>query len=779
MPLIPANAIPAGDWEIGVAVGVPGGIPTTRSNFINVTDAPYNADNTGATDAQPAIQAAIDASIADGSSEGVYCPAGTYRLEAPLTMGVGFSNRSFVGDGSELTIFMDYFGAPFVIGSASGTTDYGESFSDRTITSGNTANSTTIGINGSTTNYPVGRCLVIQFENDDTYPNFNVGASNVWTEQSGVTQAVKISSKGASSFTFSPPLFETRTGTAIVRALTFQADSIGLEGFKIDCSNVSALRSLYLANCWGSWIVDVEITQSNNYGIVMENCVQCELRQVFVHDGKTTGTNGAGLLCGTWSCLVVDSIFVETFPMWEVNGSSGNVFAYNYTGNTSQTNNNHGPFCRFNLYEGNGIGFMISDGYFGGAGPECHYRNFFHSAAVNGINLRRGSRQFALAGNVITIGPIGDDGYPNIGNTSYSGTCQLSLGDPWKDFLMTGQLTLRSGDTIGEITLDSGDLFYSVGTPHNFTIYWGSPPSNFANCVVTSYNSGTHVVGFTASGGTLPVLGTLFQIGAGSFFDGDPATSTFQELDLDVAATTTDKGNFCVNENTFSSLDGDVLVDSLIFPSEPDFVTDAGKPWPTFDSEDPGSVNILNLPAAARFFAGLPPAPPEFVVEVDISGDPIDGNLLTAIDGIADGNPPPDYTYQWRRDGVDIGGATTSTYLLTGADIGTIISVLKTAENTEGSDTSEAFTEEIEPFLGDDLVLNQVTNSSPVTELWLRAPVVDGVAGFFEYYVFAHSGDYPSQPVNGFAYARFGTPQDHVYVFQGTVTEEEAVASVP
>ena len=55
--IIPADRL--ADWKPGVTVGVPGGIPTNRTHLIDVTKAPYNADNTGAADAQRAIQKAI------------------------------------------------------------------------------------------------------------------------------------------------------------------------------------------------------------------------------------------------------------------------------------------------------------------------------------------------------------------------------------------------------------------------------------------------------------------------------------------------------------------------------------------------------------------------------------------------------------------------------------------------------------------------------------------------------------------------------------------------
>lgn len=58
-------------------------MPTTV--FINVTDAPYNADATGASDASADIQDAIDDAHANGGGV-VQVPAGKYKLESGLTL---------------------------------------------------------------------------------------------------------------------------------------------------------------------------------------------------------------------------------------------------------------------------------------------------------------------------------------------------------------------------------------------------------------------------------------------------------------------------------------------------------------------------------------------------------------------------------------------------------------------------------------------------------------------------------------------------------------------
>jgi hypothetical protein len=71
------------DWTPGVAVGVPGGIPTDPQRQIDVTRPPYGADKTGVAESHRAIQAALDAA----SPGDVVClPAGTYKLASTLTL---------------------------------------------------------------------------------------------------------------------------------------------------------------------------------------------------------------------------------------------------------------------------------------------------------------------------------------------------------------------------------------------------------------------------------------------------------------------------------------------------------------------------------------------------------------------------------------------------------------------------------------------------------------------------------------------------------------------
>lgn len=73
-----------------------------------------------------------------------------------------------------------------------------------------------------------------------------------------------------------------------------------------------------------------------------------------------------------------------------------------------------------------------------------------------------------------------------------------------------------------------------------------------------------------------------------------------------------------------------------------------------------------------------------------ISGTQTVGQTLTVSAGTWSGTPVPSYTYQWKRAGINISGATSSTYLLLTADQGKDVSCDVTATNASGSATATA-----------------------------------------------------------------------------------------
>lgn len=68
-----------------------------------------------------------------------------------------------------------------------------------------------------------------------------------------------------------------------------------------------------------------------------------------------------------------------------------------------------------------------------------------------------------------------------------------------------------------------------------------------------------------------------------------------------------------------------------------------------------------------------------------ISGTNTVGSLLTTTNGTWSGSLPITYTYQWLRNGLNISGATSSTYTLVTADTSNVVSCKVTATNSVGS----------------------------------------------------------------------------------------------
>jgi len=92
----------------------------------------------------------------------------------------------------------------------------------------------------------------------------------------------------------------------------------------------------------------------------------------------------------------------------------------------------------------------------------------------------------------------------------------------------------------------------------------------------------------------------------------------------------------------------------------------------------------LQSPLAARR-GGVPdPAPPVNVSLPSIMGTPAVGSEVTANQGGWSGYPSISYAYQWRRDGVNISGATAQTYTIQAADYEADLDVVVSATNTEG-----------------------------------------------------------------------------------------------
>lgn len=776
-------------WVPGVDVGIIGGIPV-RTNIVNVTGLVFDDP-----DAEAANTAIINGFIA-GASDGdvILLPSGTFWGGFSFTPSQ--SNRTVRGAGMDVTIIKVSTNVAAFAGSSS---DYDHNFptSDNIDSSGtHIRGDDTITITDTSDFYSGAMALLnIQNNRDDAGIEdgsipfvYEVRPINEFTRR----QMIRVESKTSSTITFNPPLLFNAPGSDIKITLFRQrCVGVGIEDITFDCEDATTQWGVWFDQCYGCWMKNLRVMRVYNYAIFLSNSLHCEVRGCFMDRRKSGGSNGSALLSNlVGNSLIEDNILYRNNPLIEVNeGCTGNAVLYNLFEDprpNAGIDSNHNPHNSYNLYEGNITPNVQCDGYYGSTSEDTVYRNWITGFAAGDfvfiVSLNRFTRYYGVVGNIIgTSGwPYGDNPYsmgnPNIGNGSYVGTAQPSDGDFWGDWKGTGTLTERVDDTHGTITLDPpctiGPFYVGV-----FFREFGSGPSgNLVMEYLSIVIDGNDVSFTTFGGGILPPLDSFLEV--------YPGENGFQELDLDVATTTILKANY----HQFGSggpgipagqeLGGDTLFDSLAYSETPDWWP-GDLAWPPFDPLDPGSPSYDNIPAGARWLEMTPPSAPEIISPCTVSGSPVDGQLLTAIPGAVTGNPTPDTTWRWERDGTPIIGATSITYLLTDDDVGHDVGPVQIETNTEGFDESVATPLTILAFTGDQLVVTQVANASPVTELWLRGALTDGVSAPLAYYLVHHSGDYPTQPENNFVYARFGTPQDNVYVFDGTISQAEAIASVP
>ncbi len=635
--LIPPSRL--ANWASGIQVGVPGGIDQyrpggtkARTKLIDVTQEPYFADKSGATDAQNAIQTAINAA---GNGEVVWIPAGNYRLNKALRVGAK-DNITIRGEGPTRTILNLNITSGFqgiVVGTDA---DYLWNYPDYPITGSPSKGSTVLNV-GSTSaleSYPnggIGAMVHVSVLNDTTLPVVHVSGYQRVRHFKALVKA-----KTSNTITIFPPIpfdlpvnLEPRfaaAGTASV------AENVGLEDFAVNGANMTVggvlVSFLQTIGCWAN---NVHVTNTRNFHLSLADSLLNEVRKCDLRSRNVAGSNGAALLMNSSSsCLIEDNIMVDNFPLIEVNsGSTGNVIAYNFCAQTIGVaiDTNHGPHSSFNLYEGNVTPNFQCDGYFGGASEDTIFRNWIHGrkGAITSLkpaegpglclNFNRFTRNYNVVGNVIGWpgvtsysypGPMtsSDWGMPYIGSFDHLGTVEPSKGVWWA--VWDGRAMVRRGafkaDAAYSNTNSSRDVVDHVGTSSKDT------------------NGGT-ILQWIADNPAKNGLSTWDTPGTSD--DWRPlSANSFRELDKDVFNTLLLKANYRTDLNEISvgeALVAETLPDSLFRREKPAWFGDLA--WPPFSPNSPVNASYDDIPAGYRYLnggsdaPGQPDVPPPAIME--------------------------------------------------------------------------------------------------------------------------------------------------------------------
>jgi len=413
-------------WEPGVA----GGIPVRTAIFADVTQAPYNANNSGAANAAAAIQSAINACPAD---QVVFLPAGTYRLDTSLKMKERVTLR---GAGPRSSVLRYSGGGDYVVRFASGSYEWDFSSSaPASLTGGITKGSTNITANN---NWAAGDLVLIdELEDSDLYENDGNSGTCTWCGRANGerchSQIVEILSRTASSATINPPLYSNFKTASKPQGVRIKGviKLAGIESLGITNVNGAARDTLIFEAAYKCWVKDCDISVSRRRHMWMYHSIWCEIRDSSFHHGVGEDWNspnygpdrGYGLFLGqgSTSCLIENNDFYKLhFSVAFEGGCSGNVISYNFVTNVMYTEGetpqpsigNHGSHPMMNLWEGNVLrSKVLLDSYWGSSSHTTVFRNRISNMAVNNgqqalqyvfiFDIWKNNRFHNIVGNVL------------------------------------------------------------------------------------------------------------------------------------------------------------------------------------------------------------------------------------------------------------------------------------------------------------------------------------------------------------------------------------------
>lgn len=390
---LPSINMPSGGVATWQAAGVNGGIPDTSSWVVyDVTQSPYNADNTGVSDASVAIQAAIDAAIAANPSGCiVYLPTGSYRIDTTLSVTATYNydlvnhNLSLVlrGDGPDSTFINGNVSSGSIIAFDSGTGEQGFF----TISSGTPARGDTTATLSSVSGLAVGQYITIRHDESEALIASGINLTGNYSR----SQIVKITNIATSTITFTPALNEGFSLDDTAHTLS-QIQNSGIEDLRVTNTGGGGQHNIAFSGCFDSWITNVESVDPVKWHIRLKSSAHCTLRNNYLHGfGASAGGGdsvyGFGLYAYCCDNLIENNIIENArHAMILERGGSNNVFGYNYSKDPINENqlttdflmgdiSTHGGEPTWNLWEGNVASIIKWDSVLGGSQYNTAFRN--------------------------------------------------------------------------------------------------------------------------------------------------------------------------------------------------------------------------------------------------------------------------------------------------------------------------------------------------------------------------------------------------------------------
>lgn len=641
-------------WIPGYSVGVQ--IErTNRTVSLNVTN--FGADASGETNANTPIMNAIAAAAASsGVTNVVFFPAGRYRIVAGITMSAANSGITLRGEtNASGALLATLFGQDTGAAEAGGSTVLYVGPQDNPsvyypITNGATKGSTNIildlgyvpdgatGVDASL--LASGYIIEIAGErgSNPEQPVFSTGGYDKVRKQHAAPIAVS-----GQTVTLSAPLVmdfsATHNPTAKIIG-TPPIRGVGIEFLKFMGSNaVSGITStqqtlLWMSSARDSWVIGCEFSGANNYHVALASCVNVTVKRNRMTRANSVGSNHAGILFNSSSCLIEDNIIDDgIFPGMEINAGMGNAFFANFMTNNVQDILIHNAHPGFNLFEANVLSDMTFDGYFGSSSHATALRNNIYGAHVY---FKRWTTFQQWLGNVMGYPTNGHFiytsdstsytpvmfrfGEPNVGNHNSSGTTPptawnypgnfVTLNNPPETQWTNGVFTITNGPAFPTNVIWTN---FGIGTLTNLPApEGGNFPLVFQDTANTNYYYGGRynagVLTLSAGNSSNVTLDSYVILSNGwrVFVAG---ANQFQQLQNSNRWTHTIVSNLCytnlagviVNDDIATGVGSGIVSNSFLYASAPDYWGTNRWPAIQFDAAQP----VSPIPAEDRYYGRI------------------------------------------------------------------------------------------------------------------------------------------------------------------------------
>lgn len=491
----PAHAtinLPVIAWD----PGVPGGIPDVAAPVVSVRDHGALAD--GKTDDLPAFQAALAALTQGGV---LLVPAGDYYLGGTLT--IGTDGLVLRGQGADRTRLL--FGAA-VTASISVVT-YGRG-DWQPLATPPTRGTTTLTVPDGT-KFTVGRWAELQAANDASLM-YTDAAWNVDWAASARGQLFEVTAVNGDQITLRHPVYLDYAAADAPQIRPQRlVQHVGIERLYLErVTNDSDVSTVQFKNAAYVWIREVESNQTRRAHVSTESVIGCQIENNYLHHSYDYGGSGHGygtqVGLHTTDCLIENNVYHHLRHAMLIQlGASGNVFGYNHSDETTQTEGTvpnegwlppdisiHGHYANNDLYESNTVQQIGIADYWGPTGP---HMAFLRNRVVNdesrsdgqkeseAISLDDHSNYQYLLGNAIEQGTLQTDGTCDMATNVIHGEVQsgapvwdakytdhaLPVSYYWRckpNFLGSKPWPLVGPDVAGTTTLPATERF-AAGTP--------------------------------------------------------------------------------------------------------------------------------------------------------------------------------------------------------------------------------------------------------------------------------------------------------------------------